>query len=51
VQLEEVEKKLQKGVDKLLEAISLPSGIIYDKYDSPAMYSDLNEDQKMYLNE
>jgi hypothetical protein len=51
VQLEEVEKKLQKGVDKLLEAISLPSGIIYDKYDLPAMYSDLSEDQKMYLNE
>ena len=42
---------MQKGIDKLLEAISLPSGIIYDKYDLPAMYSDLSEEQKMYLNE
>lgn len=41
--MEEIEKKLQKGIDKLLEGISLPSGIIYDKYDLPPMYMDLNE--------
>jgi hypothetical protein len=31
--------------------MSLPSGIIYDKYDCPIMYSELSEDQKMILNE
>jgi len=43
VKTENLENKFREALEKQVEAISLPSGIIFEKHDTPSIYQNLGD--------